>query len=158
MLNSVGLTGRLTKKPELITTANGTKLCNFTLAVNKPQKTKDGQGADFPNVICFNKTAENVAQYLDKGSLVAVDGRLQTRSYDNKDGQRVFVTEVAARNVHFLEYKSQEGGQGTNTPQGQNNATGNAYGSPMGNQSTGGRREPEPNPFANDISDDDLPF
>src|SRR5690625_2195115 len=104
MINRVDLVGRLTKDPELRYTGNGTAVANFTLAVNRTFKNSQGeQEADFINCQTWRTTAENVAQYLKKGSLAGVDGRIQTRSYDNNEGRRVFVTEVVADSVQFLD-------------------------------------------------------
>lgn len=168
MLNRVVLVGRLTKDPDLKVSQNNISVATFTLAVNRPFTSSNGErGADFINCVVFRKQAENVSQYLKKGSLAGVDGRLQSRSYDNKDGQRVFVTEVVCDSVQFLEPK----GQGGNQQQQYNNNSADSYTNAYGNQSTGSRPAPqqsrqdraEENPFANadgpvDISDDDLPF
>lgn len=114
MLNRIVLIGRLTKDPELRYTQSGKAVCTFTLAVDRPYLANNGnREADFINIVVWNKTAENCAQYLGKGKLVAVDGRLQIRSYDGQDGQRRYVTEVIADNVQFLSPKSeaQQSGQ-----------------------------------------------
>ena len=105
MLNRAVLIGRMTKDPELRRTGNGKAVATFNLAVNRNFKTGDGQEADFPSVVCWGKVAENTAQYCSKGSLVSVDGRLQTRIYENNNGDRVFVTEVVADSVQFLDTK-----------------------------------------------------
>lgn len=111
MLNRIVLIGRLTKDPELRYTQSGKAVCAFTLAVDRPYVGADGnKETDFINIVVWNKTAENCAQYLAKGKLAAVDGRLQIRSYDGQDGQRRYVTEVIADNVRFLSPKS-EGSQ-----------------------------------------------
>ncbi|PTI80941.1 single-stranded DNA-binding protein [Staphylococcus xylosus] len=149
MINRVILVGRLTKDPEFRTTPSGVDVANFTLAVNRNFKNKNGeQQADFINVVVFKKQAENVNNYLFKGSLAGVDGRMQSRSYENKEGQCVFVTEVIADSVQFLEPKNN--GQANNVSKGQQTGTNN-------------QRSSNDNPFANangpiDISDDDLPF
>lgn len=107
MLNRVVLVGRLTKDPEFRTTPSGVDVATFTLAVNRNFKSKNGeQQADFINCVVFRKQAENVNNYLNKGSLAGIDGRLQSRSYENKEGQRVFVTEVVCDSVQFLEPKN----------------------------------------------------
>lgn len=107
MLNRTVLVGRLTKDPEYRTTPNGVSVTTFTIAVNRTFTNAQGEReADFINCVTFRKQAENVNNYLSKGSLAGVDGRLQSRSYENKDGQRVFVTEVAADSVQFLEPKN----------------------------------------------------
>lgn len=120
MINRTVLVGRLTKDPELRSTPNGVNVGTFTLAVNRTFTNAQGEReADFINVVVFKKQAENVERYLSKGSLAGVDGRLQTRSYENKDGQRVFVTEVVADSVQFLEPKSnnQQQNNSYNAPQ-----------------------------------------
>ncbi|PKF29908.1 single-stranded DNA-binding protein, partial [Macrococcoides caseolyticum] len=95
MINRVVLVGRLTKDPEYRVTQSGVAVASFTLAVNRTFTNANGERqADFINCIVFRKQAENVNNFLSKGSLVGVDGRLQSRSYDNKEGQRVYVTEV----------------------------------------------------------------
>lgn len=105
MINRVVLTGRMTRDPELRYSPQGTAVANFTLAVNRAFSKKEE--ADFPQVVCFKKTAENTANFCKKGSLVGVEGRIQTRSYDGKNG-KVFVTEVVADNVVFLEPKNSQ--------------------------------------------------
>ncbi|HEB2219322.1 TPA: single-stranded DNA-binding protein, partial [Staphylococcus aureus] len=130
MLNRVVLVGRLTKDPELRSTPNGVNVGTFTLAVNRTFTNAQGEReADFINVVVFKKQAENVKNYLSKGSLAGVDGRLQTRSYDNKEGRRVFVTEVVADSVQFLEPKNNNQQQNNNYQQ-QNNA----YNAPQNRQ------------------------
>lgn len=157
MLNRVVQVGRLTKDPDLKTSQSGISVVNFTLAVNRPFKSQDGQDADFFNIVAFRKQADNVAQYLKKGSLAGVDGRLQSRTYENKDGQRVFVTEIVADSVQFLEPKGSNNGA-----QGKNN---DSYTQAYGGQKRGAQpaqQAPESNPFANssapDIQESELPF
>lgn len=105
-MNRVVLVGRLTKEPDLRYTPNGVAVASFTLAVNRPFLNQNGErDTDFILCQAWKKTAENVANYLTKGSLCGVDGRIQTRSYEGKDGKRVFVTEVVTDTVHFLEKK-----------------------------------------------------
>ncbi|HFP6686635.1 TPA: single-stranded DNA-binding protein [Staphylococcus aureus] len=141
MINRTVLVGRLTKDPELRSTPNGVNVGTFTLAVNRTFTNAQGEReADFINVVVFKKQAENVERYLSKGSLAGVDGRLQTRSYENKDGQRVFVTEVVADSVQFLEPKSNNQQPNNNYHQQRQTQTGN-------------------NPFDNNAdSIEDLPF
>lgn len=104
MLNRVILIGRLTKDPELRYTPNGTAVASFTLAVNRGFANQQGEReADFIPIVVWQKQAENCANYISKGSLVAVEGRIQVRNYDGKDGQRRWVTEVVAENVRFLD-------------------------------------------------------
>jgi len=101
--------GRLTKDVELRFTPQGVAVANFTVAINRTFKNANGEyEADFINVVAFKKTAENVANYTKKGSMVAVDGRIQTRNYENNEGKRVYVTEIVADSIQFLESKKQE--------------------------------------------------
>lgn len=115
-MNKVVLIGRLTKDPELrFTPGTGTAVASFTLAVNRDFKNSSGEyDADFIPIIVWNKRAETVANNLNKGRLVAVSGRIQTRSYDAKDGTRRYVTEIVADNVQFLDYAKNGQGQGNN--------------------------------------------
>ncbi|WP_061212985.1 single-stranded DNA-binding protein [Syntrophomonas wolfei] len=99
MLNRVILIGRLTKDPELRYTQNGTAVATFTLAVDRKFKREE---TDFIPIVVWAKQAENCANYLNKGSLVAIDGRIQVRTYDNQEGQRRWVTEVVAEDVRFM--------------------------------------------------------
>lgn len=106
MINRVVLVGRLTKDPEYRTTPSGVSVATFTLAVNRTFTNAQGEReVDFINVVVFRRQAENVNNYLFKGSLVGVDGRIQSRSYENQEGRRIFVTEVVADSVQFLEPK-----------------------------------------------------
>ncbi|MCJ1757882.1 single-stranded DNA-binding protein [Mammaliicoccus sciuri] len=163
MINSVTLVGRLTKDPELRTTPSGVEVGNFTLAVNRTFTNQQGEReADFINCIVFRKQAVNVNQYLSKGKLAGVVGRLQTRSYDNKDGQKVFVTEVVCDNVQFLEPKDSQNGSisyqnGTSYQKG-NNYTQNNQNVQQGQNKT--KYDQQNNPFNNgsDFDDTDLPF
>ncbi len=107
-MNRVCLIGRLTTKPELRTTSNSLATTRFTLAVNRNFSNAQGEReADFITVVAWRKQAENICQYLDKGSLVSVEGRIQTGSFDDKDGNKRYTTEVIADQVNFLESKSQ---------------------------------------------------
>src|SRR5690625_1371139 len=109
MLNRVVLVGRLTRDPELRYTPNGVAVANFTLAVNRPFTNQEGnQDADFINCVVWRKPAENLANYMKKGNQIGVDGRIQTRTYDDKDGKKVYVTEVVADSVQFLESRQKE--------------------------------------------------
>lgn len=111
MLNRAVLIGRLTKDPELRYTPNGVAVASFVLAVNRTWLNQQGEReADFLPIVVWRKQAENCANYLSKGSLVAVDGRIQVRSYEGKDGQRRWVTEIIADSVRFLDRR--EGGSG----------------------------------------------
>lgn len=111
MLNRIILIGRLTKDPELRYTPNGRAVASFTLAVDRPFKNQQGEReADFINIVVWGNQAENCANYLSKGKLAAVDGRLQIRSFDGQDGQRRWITEVVADNVRFLSPKGSSEG------------------------------------------------
>lgn len=99
--------GRVTKDLELKKTNNGKSFLNFSLAVNRDFKNKDGEyEADFINCQVWDKQAESMATYVGKGSLIGVEGRIQTRSYDNNDGKRVYVTEIVCDRVEFLNYSN----------------------------------------------------
>lgn len=109
MLNSVVLIGRLTKDPELRYTPNGVAVTSFTLAVDRNFKNSKGEKeADFINVITWRRLAENVANYLGKGRLCTVEGRIQTRNFEDSEGKRVYITEVNADNVVFLDYGNEK--------------------------------------------------
>jgi single-strand DNA-binding protein len=109
MLNRIVLIGRLTKDVDLRFTASGKPTANFTLAVDRPYRNQQGEKeADFIPVVVWNKLAEHCANYIGKGRLVAVDGRLQIRSYDGNDGQRKYITEVVAETVKFLDRAKEE--------------------------------------------------
>lgn len=106
MINRVVLVGRLTKDPVLRKTGSGVSVTSFTVACDRRIKTEGQPTADFINCVCWNKVADNTAQYTHKGSLVGVEGRIQTRNYDDPmSGKRVYVTEVVADSVQFLESK-----------------------------------------------------
>ena len=105
-MNKVFLIGRLTKNPELRYTSSNIACSTFTLAVNRDFTNQNGEReADFINIQAWKKLAENCSKYLTKGSQVAIDGRIQTRSYDDQNGQKRYVTEVVAENVQFLDSK-----------------------------------------------------
>lgn len=106
-MNKVQLVGRLTKDPELRTTANGVSVCSFTVAVNRRFKNPQGEyEADFINCVAWRQSAELLAKYFAKGRMVGIVGSIQTRNYDNKEGQRVYVTEVSVEEVHFVESRN----------------------------------------------------
>lgn len=142
MLNNVSLVGRLTKDVELRYTPSNVAVATFTLAVNRTFKNENGdREADFINCVMWRQQAENLASWAKKGALIGITGRIQTRSYDNQQGQRVYVTEVVAEQFQLLESK----GQGN---QGQQRQT--------QQQVPDFSRSANTNPL--DISDDDLPF
>lgn len=106
-MNKAILIGRLTKDPEMRTTTTGLTVTSFTVAVSRPFAEANGErGTDFLNCVVWRKQAENVAKYCQKGSQVAVEGRIQTRSYDAQDGSKRYVTEIVCDNVTFLGSKS----------------------------------------------------
>lgn len=118
-MNSTQLVGRLTKDIELKFTESGTAVGNFTLAVNRSFRNEQGEReADFINCVIWRKAAENLAQFTRKGSQIGIEGRIQTRNYENNQGQRVYVTEVVVNNFHLLESKpkgdNQQGNQQSN--------------------------------------------
>lgn len=123
MLNRVVLVGRMTRDPELRRTQSGAAVTSFTIALNRNFNSADGQTADYIPCVVWNKIAENVERYCSKGSLVGVEGRLRSRSYDNSQGQKVFVVEVLCDSVQFLETKAmrernqQQGAFASNTQQ-----------------------------------------
>lgn len=156
MINRVVLVGRLTKEPELRTTPSGAKVCQYTLAVNRNRKAEGQPDADFINCVSWNKTAELMNQYLSKGALIGIEGRIQTRNYDDNSGRKVYVTEVITDSVQFLESKG-------NTAQNQNKPQNQAYTAP--------KTKPQEQPVQYtvnlteqaemdtlDIASDDLPF
>lgn len=116
MINNVVLVGRMTRDPELRRTGSGTAVTSFTLAVNRTFKSDNGPDADFINCVVWNKPAENTERYCSKGSLVGVTGRLQTRSYDNNQGQKVYVTEVVCDSVQFLDTRNANTQRQTSNP------------------------------------------
>lgn len=107
MINNVVLTGRLTRDPELRYTTSGKSVGTFNLAVTRTFKTNGREReSDFINCVAWGKTAESIANYVSKGSLIGVQGRIQTRNYENDKGDRVYVTEVVVDNFSFLEPKT----------------------------------------------------
>lgn len=118
MINNVSLTGRLTKDIDLRYTQSGVAVASFTLAVARNYKDQDGnQQTDFIQCQIWRKAAENFANFTHKGSLVGIEGRIQTRNYDNQQGQKVYVTEVIVTNFSLLEPRNTGNGQGQNNGQ-----------------------------------------
>ena len=106
-MNNVNLIGRLTKAPELKQTASNTSVLTGTLAINRTFKNQNGEReVDFINIVAWRQTAEIIAQYCGKGSQIGITGRIQTRNYENQQGQRVYVTEVVAEHVDLLDSKN----------------------------------------------------
>jgi len=154
MINRTVLVGRLTRDPELRYTQGGTAVASFTVAVNRTFTNSQGEReADFINCTIWRKAAENFANLVHKGSLVGIDGRLQTRNYENKQGNRVYVTEVVVDNFSLLESRNANSSDSTND---------NSNKAPNYNQSNNSKTNIR-DPFADnskpiDISDDSLPF
>lgn len=145
MINNVVLVGRLTKDADLRYTAQGQAVATLTLAVNRNFKNQNGEReADFINIVIWRQQAENLASWAKKGALIGITGRIQTRNYENQQGQRVYVTEVVADSFQLLEARQNQNGQG----QSGNNAVPDF----SRNESSFGNSNPM------DISDDDLPF
>ncbi|EAC2431432.1 single-stranded DNA-binding protein [Listeria monocytogenes] len=160
MMNRVTLVGRLTKDPDLRYTPTGIAVATFTLAVNRPFKNTGGeQVADFINCVVWRKPAENVANFLKKGSMAGVDGRVQTRNYEGDDGKRVYVTEIVAESVQFLEPKNNHAkGSTSNNNQGAANYSNNSQTSSYRADSSRNNNVQPENSKPINISDDDLPF
>lgn len=143
MINRVVLTGRLTRDVDLRYTQGGAAVATFNLAVDRRFTNQQGEReADFVSCVIWRKPAENFANFFHKGSLVGIEGRIQTRNYENQQGQRVYVTEVIVENFSFLESKSSTGNGSYQNNRPQNNTS---------------------DPFANngkpiDIQNDQLPF
>lgn len=160
MINNVVLVGRMTRDAELRYTPSNVATASFTLAVNRTFKNQAGEReADFINCIIWRQQAENLANWAKKGALIGITGRIQTRSYDNAQGQRVYVTEVVAENFQMLESRTaREGHGGGYTPAPNQGFGSNSYQEPA--QTPNFAREEGPfggsNPM--EISDDDLPF
>ena len=151
-MNNFNCIGRIVKDLEVKTSQGGTTVLNNTVAINRPFKNKQTgeREADFINFVAFGKTAEIISQYHQKGSLIGLTGRMQSRSYENSNSQKVFVTELVVNEMHFTGSNNASDGQ---QPQARPNTT-NQQQRPSA---------PEENPFANskgpvDISSDDLPF
>ncbi|WP_217588444.1 single-stranded DNA-binding protein [Lentibacillus saliphilus] len=160
MLNRVVLVGRLTKDPDLRYTQSGVAVANFTIAVNRPFSNQQGaREADFINCVVWRRPAENLANFMKKGNLIGVDGRVQTRTFEGQDGKTVFVTEIVADSVQFLEPKGSSQNRGQDAPgfqqnQNQNFNQNQSQGQNQPNKGSIFQEEGEPI----DISDDDLPF
>ncbi|MDG3060341.1 single-stranded DNA-binding protein [Lacticaseibacillus rhamnosus] len=145
MLNSVALTGRLTKPVDLRYTQSGTAVGSFTIAVDRQFRSANGEReTDFINCAIWRKSAENFANFTHKGSLVGIEGHIQTRTYDNAKGQKVFVTEVIVENFALLEPRQA-------SQDGQQRSANNPAAASQGNGFSNNGQQV-------DVSDDDLPF
>lgn len=173
MINKVVLVGRLTRDPELRKTPNGASVVQYTIACDRRIKTPGQPDADFINCVAWNKTADIMSQYLHKGSLIGVEGRIQTRSYDNQQGQRVYVTEVVTENFSFLESKNAQSQGGYASQGGYNQGYGQqsgyqqpSYSQPSYSQPSYSQPQMGGSAFGSDyetndtldIASDDLPF
>ena len=116
MLNRVTLMGRLVADPELRSTASNLSVCSFRIAVDRDYKKGDQKETDFIDIVAWRSTAEFVANYFNKGRMIAVDGRLQIRPWEDKDGNKRFATEVVADNVYFGDSKPKDGGEEDDIP------------------------------------------
>lgn len=174
MINNVSMTGRLTRDLELKYTQSGTAVGTFNLAVDRQFTNAQGQReTDFVNCVIWRKSAENLANFTRKGSLIGVTGRIQTRTYDNNAGQRVYVTEVVVENFALLESKATTQARPQETPQTPQQAQSTGFGQSFQQSvataqtpANGVNQAPQANmadPFVGngqpvDIKDDDLPF
>lgn len=140
MINRAIIVGRITKDPILRKTPNGTSVVSFAIACNRRIKQEGQPEADFINCQAWSKTAEAICNYVSKGHLLGLEGRIQTRNYDDKDGKRVYVTEVVVDSVQFLESKKQA-----------ENGGNEAYTAPV-------MQNNECADYESDIETDDLPF
>ena len=153
-MNKVFLIGRLSRDPELRHTTSGTAVCQINVAISRPVAQGSEPQTDFINVVVWNKQAENVAKYLSKGRQIAVEGRIQTRNYDNNEGKRTYVTEVIASNVEFL---------GSANDNRTNNAMDSFNDNPFDVEPVMETTSVDNDPFASfgekvEISDSELPF
>ncbi|PLX43279.1 MAG: single-stranded DNA-binding protein [Deltaproteobacteria bacterium] len=151
-VNKVILIGNLGKDPEVRYTQSGTAVANFSLATTERQKRGDewGDHTEWHNIVVFGKTAENCQQYLSKGSQIFIEGRIQTRKWQDRDGNDRYTTEIVANNVQFLSGGRQGGSGG-----GYSGGGGGGYGG--GNDSSGGNF-PEPSGGGGFDPNDDIPF
>ena len=168
-MNTVQLVGRLTRDVELKFTASGTATGSFNLAVNRNFTNQQGEReADFINCVIWRKAAENLANWTRKGSLIAIDGRLQTRSYENRNGQKVYVTEVVVNNFDLLESKETTNNRAAQQYSQQQQGQGQAQSYNQGNYNTQGHNSMQESfgsdaSFMNeghpiDVSEDDFPL
>lgn len=159
-MNKVFLIGRLTKDPELRYTGSNIAVASFTVAVNRNFTSQNGEReADFINIVVWRKQAENVKNYINQGSQVAIDGRIQTRSYDDAEGKKRYVTEVVADNVQFLDTKASREQRGAN----QSNSMESDIPYDFNNNIDMPTNDVKEDPFKDfgeeiKIEDDDLPF
>jgi len=157
-MNKVFLIGRLTRDPELRYTGSNIPVATFSLAVNRNFANQSGEReADFINIVVWRKQAENIKNYLTQGSQVAIDGRIQTRTYDGEDGKKRYITEVVADNVQFLDSKGSKESSMASSNNGYNDITPSDFSNSMPTTSV------KNDPFSDfgssiEINDDELPF
>lgn len=144
MINRVVLVGRMTKDADLKYTSTGTPVSNFTLAITRSFNREE---TDFINCVVWRKPAENLANFTKKGSLIGIEGRIETRSYDGQDGKRVYVTEIVCDSVQFLDSKPKESNEGVTTQQTETTQKTSFNDDPFGGTNK-----------TIDIQDEDLPF
>ena len=162
MINNVTLTGRLTRDCDLRYTSTGTAVASFSMAVDRQFKNANGEKeTDFINVVAWRKTAETLANYTGKGSLIGIVGRIQTRNYEGNDNKRVYVTEVVADSFTFLESKKQHEGNGSNGQSTSYKSNDNNRTQASNNGFNDYKKNEDPffrSGKSIDISDDDIPF
>lgn len=149
-MNSVNIIGRLTKDPEIRYARDQMAVATFTVAINRGKdRNGEDRGADFPRVTVFGRTAENCERFLAKGRLVGVQGRIQTGSYEHKDGYTVYTTDIIADRVDFLEYRDKDDGGDERQSQGRSQRS--------SRQEAADRDMDAPEGFMA-LQDDDIPF
>lgn len=163
MINNVVLVGRMTRDADLRYTPSNVAVATFTLAVNRTFKSQNGEReADFINVVIWRQPAENLANWAKKGALIGITGRIQTRNYENQQGQRVYVTEVVADNFQMLESRAVREGNTAGSSFGANSFGSAPAASPVSSEPAMPDFSRNDSPFGAtspmDISDDDLPF
>ena len=156
-MNKVMLTGRITHDLDLRYTPSGTAVLQFNIAINRPKDENGEQKADFPTIVVWGKQAENLNKYQKKGSQIGIVGRIQTRNYDNNEGKKVYVTEVIAENIEFLESKKDDSNfKNLTETQPSNNTSAESAEDPYAN--LGNQITLEDLDRTSVVNDDDLPF
>lgn len=168
MINRTVIVGRLVVDPELRFTPSGIASCKFRVAVNRPFKNEGEQQADFISCVAWRKQAENLANFMKKGSLIGLEGRIQTGSYEGQEGKRVYTTDVVADSIQFLEPRNSTGSShGMTDYQSSTNTSGQQQGSSQGQYGSNNNQQNytrvDEEPFANskgpiEVSESDLPF
>ena len=164
-MNSVNLIGRLTKDVDLRYTQSGLAVGRFSVAIDRPKKDGQDNGADFPNCVAYGKTAENLANYVHKGEMVGVTGCIRTGSYTGKDGRKVYTTDISVASVQFLNSRS-SGGQNNGYQNNGNGYQNNGYQNNGGYQQQNTSNSPNNGNFSQNnaqnaqygFDENDLPF